>query len=242
MKTMLEDVQCAENFSLTENLLQKILVDAKPLGHNQKANNLNLGFGFVYYALVRAIRPKHILVIGSGYGFSVVCLALGLKDNGTGRLTFVDPSYSLLKDGPLKTVGGIGQWNDEAEVNNHFKQFGVDNIVKHYKLRNNQFFSSYKAYKLPKIDIAFIDGEHTYEGIKYDFVNTLRFSHKNTYIFLHDTNLYIREIVRHCGVKQWLELLKMQQGLFETVDFPFDSGVAVVRVLKDKNDDIFDSL
>ena len=239
---MLENLQYAENFSLSESLLQKILVDARPLGHNQKAKNLNLGFGFVYYSLVRAIRPEHILVIGSGYGFSVVCLALGLKDNGTGRLTFVDPSYSLLKDGPLKTVGGIGQWNDEEKVNNHFKQFGVDNIVKHYKLRNDQFFSSYKAYKLPKIDIAFIDGEHTYEGIKYDFVNTLRHSHKNTYIFLHDTNLYIREMVRHCGVKQWLELLKMQQGLFETVDFPFDSGVAVVRVLKDKNDDIFDSL
>ncbi len=239
---MLENVQCAENFSLTESLLQKILVDAKPLGHNQKTKNLNLGFGFVYYALVRAIRPKHILVIGSGYGFSVVCLALGLKDNGIGRLTFVDPSYSLVEDGPFKTVGGINQWSDSEKVNSHFKQFGVNNIVKHYKLRNNQFFPSYKILKLPKIDIAFIDGEHTYEGIKYDFANTLRFSHKNTYIFLHDTNLYIREMVRHCGVKQWLELLKIQQGLFEVVDFPFDSGVAVVRVLKNKNDKIFDSI
>ncbi len=239
---MLENLQYTENFSLTGKLLQKIFEDAKPLGHNQKPKNLNLGFGFVYYALVRAIRPKHILVIGSGYGFSVVCLALGLKDNGTGRLTFVDPSYSLLKDGPLKTVGGRGQWMDETKVSNHFKQFGVENIVTHHKLRNDQFFPSYKTFKLPKIDIAFIDGEHTYEGIKYDFINTLRHSHKNTYIFLHDTNLYIREMVRHCGVKQWLELLKLHEGLFEVVDFPFDSGVAVVRVLKDKNDKIFDGL
>jgi hypothetical protein len=135
---MLENIQCAQNFSLSESLLQKIFVDARPLGHNQKIKNLNLGFGFVYYSLVRAIRPKNILVIGSGYGFSVVCLALGLKDNGTGRLTFVDPSYSLLKDGPLKTVGGRGQWRDETKVSNHFKQFGVDNIVKPNKVRNDK--------------------------------------------------------------------------------------------------------
>jgi hypothetical protein len=48
------------------------------------------------------------LVIGSGYGFTVVCLALGIKDNGSGSLTFVDPSYLLLRDGPFKTIGGTG--------------------------------------------------------------------------------------------------------------------------------------
>lgn len=57
----------------------------------------------MYYALVRALRPKHVVVIGSGFGFSVVRLALGLKDHANGRLAFVDPSYSLLTDGP--------QWN-----------------------------------------------------------------------------------------------------------------------------------
>ncbi len=67
--------------SLSTGLLKDVLQYAKPLGHNQKLRKLNLGFGFIYYGVARALRPKHTLVIGSGYGFSVVCLALALKDN-----------------------------------------------------------------------------------------------------------------------------------------------------------------
>src|SRR3989338_3366225 len=86
-------------FSLDPAVLRAILDHAKPLGHNEEPDKLNLGFGFLYYGLVRALRPRHVLVIGSGYGFSVICLALGLKDNNKGKLSFVDPSYSVLKHG-----------------------------------------------------------------------------------------------------------------------------------------------
>jgi hypothetical protein len=65
-----------EPFSLTPALINKILYQAKPLGHHEAKESLNLGFGFLYYGLVRSLRPKHIVVIGSGYGFSVICLAL----------------------------------------------------------------------------------------------------------------------------------------------------------------------
>jgi predicted O-methyltransferase YrrM len=101
-----------QTLSLNNDLLKDIFKYAKPLGHNEKPANLNLGFGFLYYGLVRALRPRHILVIGSGFGFSLVCLALGLKDNDQGTLAFVDPAYSLLKDGPFKTVGGAGKWSE----------------------------------------------------------------------------------------------------------------------------------
>src|SRR5215470_724941 len=107
-------------FSLDPSVLREILEHAKPLGHHEEAGNLNLGFGFVYYGLARALRPQHVLVIGSGFGFSVVCLALGLKDNGRGSLTFVDPSYSVFTDGPCRTVGGTAQWSDPQKVRAHF--------------------------------------------------------------------------------------------------------------------------
>jgi hypothetical protein len=222
-----------EEFSLNNTMMHEIFQHAKPLGHNEDSKNLNLGFGFLYYGLVRALRPKHIVVIGSGFGFSVVCLALGIKDNDSGALTFVDPAYSLLKDGPLKTVGGNGKWNDPEKVTEHFKKFQVENIVTHYQYRSDQFFRFYEALHLPEIDVAFIDGNHSYRNVKYDFLNTLRHSHKNTYIFLHDTNIYIRELIRHAGVKRWLNVLKLEEALFEIVNFPFSSGVALIRVLQD---------
>jgi len=223
-----------EEYSLNRNLLKDIFLYAKPLGHNEDSGTLNIGFGFLYYGLVRAVKPKHILVIGSGFGFSVVCLALGIKDNGNnGALTFIDPSYSLFKDGPFKTIGGNGQWNEPEKVTEHFRKFSVEQIVTHYKYRSEEFFKVYEALHVPDIDVAFIDGNHAFNQVKYDFNSVLRHSHKNTYIFLHDTNIYIRELLHHAGVKKLLNAVKQEEEFFEVIDFPFSSGMAVVRVLKD---------
>jgi predicted O-methyltransferase YrrM len=218
--------------SLSVPVLQEILEHAKPLGHHEEPGNLNLGFGFVYYGLVRALRPRHILVIGSGFGFSVVCLALGQKDNGRGTLTFVDPSYSVFREGPLRTVGGTAYWDDPKKVRAHFKRFGVERIVTHHKLTSAQLFEDYDARKLPPIDLAFIDGSHAYGDVRNDFLGVLRRARRNSYVLLHDTNIYVRELVRHAGVKRWLKVVASQQDDFEVIDFPFASGVALVRLLR----------
>jgi hypothetical protein len=221
------------DFSLQPELLRDIFKHARPLGHNEDAGSLNLGFGFLYYGLVRTLRPRHVLVIGSGFGFSVVCLALGLKDNGDGgRLSFVDPSYSVLKHGPLHTIGGTAQWDDPQKVQARFARFGVENQVTHHKLMSAEFFAT-EAKRLPSIDLAFIDGSHAYADVRRDFLSTLHHTHRNSYLWLHDTNIYVRELVRHAGVKRWLKVIAKEKEHFELIDFPFSSGVALVRVLHD---------
>lgn len=228
------------HFSLAPHLLQEILTHARPLGHSEVPENLNLGFGFLYYGMVRALRPRHVVVIGSGYGFSVVCLALGLKDNGQGGLSFVDPSYSVFKDGPLRTVGGTGQWDDPQQVRTHFRRFGVERQVTHFKLTSAAFFTDYEQRGLPAIDLAFVDGSHSYADVRHDFLAVLGRAQRNSYILLHDTNIYVRELVRHAGVKRWLKAVTKQKESFEVIDFPFASGVALVRVLHDGPWDIAD--
>jgi predicted O-methyltransferase YrrM len=220
-------------FSLDARMLRDILEHAKPLGHNEDARNLNLGFGFMYYGLVRSLRPRHVVVIGSGFGFSVVCLALGLNDNGRGTLSFVDPSYSVLKHGPLRTVGVTSQWDEPAKVQAHFARFGVAGVVRHFKLTSEAFFERYGECGLPPIDLAFIDGNHSYDDVRHDFLASLAHSRKGAYMLLHDTNIYVRELLGHSGVKRWLKELQAVPGAFEAVDFPFSSGVALVRVLCD---------
>jgi len=218
--------------SLNASLLAEILEHARPLGHREDPATLNLGFGFVYYGLVRALRPRHVLVIGSGFGFSVICLALGLKDNRRGNLTFVDPSYSVFRDGPFRTMGGVARWSDPRQVRAHFRRFGVDRLVAHYKVTSAKFFADYGGLGLPAIDMAFIDGSHAYPDVRDDFVNVLRHAARNSYVLLHDTNIYVRELIRHAGVKRWLKLVATQRNDFEVIDFPFASGVAIVRVLR----------
>lgn len=221
-------------FSLTPELIHTILRQARPLGHHEESHTLNLGFGFIYYALARTLRPKHVVVIGSGFGFSVVCLALGLKDNGDGRLTIVDPSYSVFTDGPFKTVGETAQWNDPQKVERHFARFGVEHLLTHYRMCSDEFFARYAEWNLPKIALALIDGSHACDDVMHDFLSCLRHGGKNMYLLLHDTNIYIREMVRHAGVKRWLKSVKSNKDAFEVVDFPFSSGVAIVRALKDE--------
>jgi len=196
-------------FSLKPPVLRDILRYTRPLGHHEDAETLNLGFGF-----------------------SVTCLGLALKDNGVGRLTFVDPSFSVLKDGPLQTFGGTAQWDDPEQVKAKFARFGIDDLVTHHKLTSGDFFQRYGLLKLPPIDLAFIDGNHAYEHVQRDFLNVLKTARKNCYVLLHDSNIYIREMVRHAGVKRWLKQISKQKELFELVDFPFSSGVALVRVLR----------
>jgi predicted O-methyltransferase YrrM len=236
MGSMLSPLRAAPPaFSLDAPMLGEILRHARPLGHHEDASTLNLGFGFLYYGLVRALRPRHVVVVGSGFGFSVVCLALGLKDNGRGALSFVDPSYSALRDGLLHTVGGTAQWDEPARVRAHFARFGVEDQVRHFKMTSAEFFDGYEGRALAPIDLAFIDGNHSYADVRHDFLGVLRRSHRNAYLLLHDTNIYVRELVRHAGVKRWLRRLGRQREAFEIVDFPFSSGVALVRVLCDAN-------
>lgn len=217
-------------FGLDAETLRDVFRHAKPLGHHEDAASLNLGFGFMYYGLVRTLRPRHVVVIGSGYGFSVVCLALGLRDNCEGALTFVDPSYSLLKHGPLHTVGGASQWDDPVKVRAHFARFGLEGLVTHYRETSAEFFSRYAERGLPPIDVGFIDGNHAYVAVRQDFVSVVEQARRNSYVLLHDTNIYIREMVRHSGVKRWLRVIGRERDHFEVLDFPFSSGVAMVRI------------
>jgi hypothetical protein len=219
-------------FSLDTALLADIFRHARPLGHHEDRATLNLGFGWLYYGLVRTLRPRHIVVIGSGFGFSVICLALGLKDNARGTLSFVDPSYSVLADGPLKTIGGTSQWDDPRKVHAHFDRFGIANLVTHHRCTSETFFDEYPKLDLPPIDLAFIDGNHSYASVRHDFVSALHHCRRNSYLLLHDTNIYVRELVRHAGVKRWTRKLARNREDFELVDFPFSSGVAIVRVLR----------
>jgi predicted O-methyltransferase YrrM len=223
----------AAGFSLDPDLIRTIFRHARPLGHHESAPELNLGFGFLYYGLARTLRPKHVVVIGSGFGFSVVCLALGLRDNARGRLTFVDPSYSVLRHGPFKTVGGTARWDDASRVERHFARFGVARLIVHHRLRSDAFFAAYGELGLPGIDLAFIDGSHSYDDVRHDFAAALRHARRGAYLLLHDTNIYVREMVRHAGVKRWLRKAQRRKDLFEMVDFPFSSCVAIVRVLRD---------
>ena len=58
-----------------------------------------LGFGSLHYALIRNLRPRRVLVIGSRYGFVPAIAGLALRANGGGTVDFVDANYDDGDDG-----------------------------------------------------------------------------------------------------------------------------------------------
>jgi predicted O-methyltransferase YrrM len=80
-----------------------------------------------------------------------------------------------------------------------------------------------------KIDFLFIDGDHGYEGVKYDFDHYLPFVSQNGLVALHDVNLPIGPA---CEVgKFWKELEVGQHATRAIIgDPPRNMGIGLVAV------------
>ena len=159
-----------------------------------------------------------------------VIAGLAAKDNGKGKVTFVDPSYSRglsdgtagIKEGNLK---GEGKWSDPAKVKKFFSNFGLDNVITHYKQTNYEFFNDYKKHKLPVIDFAIIDGCHSYANAKFDLVNVFQRIRSGGIIVMHDAN-HIAEYTGSFGVRA---LLNELDDHFNILNLPGTAGLAILQ-------------
>ena len=126
-------------------------------GHCQRNEDLNLGMGWLYYALVRLIRPKRVVVIGSWRGFSPLVFGKGIEDNiEDGEVLFIDPS--MVDD----------FWIDNVRVGEYFNELGVD-CIRHYLMTTQQFVETEKYRSLDCVNLLFVDGYHSEEQAQFDY-------------------------------------------------------------------------
>jgi predicted O-methyltransferase YrrM len=116
--------------------------------------------------LASLARGTRVLEVGSAYGFSAITMALG----GALHVTSVDP-HSWCQPPTLP----IMQFN--------LTEHGVEDRV---ELRQETFFTA--APELPEdhYGLIFLDGDHSYETVKFDFVNAKRLLHSGGVIACHD--------------------------------------------------------
>ena len=132
-------------------------------GHNLNYTQYFLGFGLIHYAFIRNLKPESILCVGSRKGFIPATIALACKDNDKGHIDFVDAGYD--QDQPTKHWSGIGFWKKE-DPDKHFAKIGVSDYITTYVMTTEKY-----AKKIPKkrYQYIYIDGDHSYEGIKLDY-------------------------------------------------------------------------
>lgn len=197
-------------------------------GIAQEVQGQNLGYGQFYYGLVRMIRPRNVLVIGSGYGFTPGMIALALKhDGGRGRVMFVDPGYDGRIQGPERAHGGTGVWRNPNRAQARWDCLGVQGLIRHFPERNDEFFPRFRSRKLSAPDLAVIDGAHDLDNAAYDTEETLKILKIPGYMLHHDSTSWFSGL--GMGVNQVVEALELEH---QVMTFPGRAGLTLTRVVK----------
>jgi predicted O-methyltransferase YrrM len=192
------------------------------MGHHQRAEDANLGLGWLYYALARILRPARVVVIGSFRGFVPLIFSKALADNSEGgQVWFIDPS--LVDD----------FWKDPSAVRKFFGNFGASNI-EHFLMTTQQFVVSEKYRSIGEVGIVFVDGYHSEEQARFDYeAFEDRLSAEGIFLF-HDSarvrhsRIYGTDRLYEHRVKCFVDTLKNNFSL-QVFDLPFGDGITLVR-------------
>jgi cephalosporin hydroxylase len=157
--------------------------------------------------------PYNVLEIGTKFGGTFYIWNMLVKQHGAGHCISIDMS-----DGGIH--GGISDedmdkrdvWFTERFSNCHFIRGDshsssvleeLTTLLKGYTGYNSKI----ELYKHEYFDFLFIDGDHTYEGVKQDFEMYSPFVKKNGIICFHDINDTKRHRDRNVFVgKFWNEI------------------------------------
>lgn len=149
--------------------------------HNLDPATGSLGYGWIHYSLIRNLKPKRVLCIGSRYGFIPAICALACKDNQGGVVDFVDAGYDQ-NIGEQNHWGGVGLWR-KINKNDYFKPFGLSPFINLHVMTSIKYA---KKYPKRKYDYIHLDGDHSYLGVKTDYNLFYPQLTKGGFIALHD--------------------------------------------------------
>jgi predicted O-methyltransferase YrrM/GNAT superfamily N-acetyltransferase len=189
----------------------------------QRESADDLGFGWIYFALARACAAERTLVIGSGRGFSAVCLALGMDRRSTGRVCLVDPGYDQWSVDGVTSDIAPGLWRDPDRTRRHFAEpLHVDNI-RVLPLRSDEAFEQFRA-KGKRFDLIVIDGDHGYRQSLRDLRQAVACLRAGGLILAHDAFT-----PRWPGVAYAIDTLVNEDPTLHRITIPLDPGLALIQ-------------
>ena len=204
------------NDVVIRNLMQHFRADE--YGHQAKKEKADLGYGWIHYGLSRYLKPSRILCIGSRHGYIPAILAQACKDNKKGCVDFVDPGYG---QDHKNHWTGTGYWKTKAGKD-CFNKFGLGKWIKLYLMTNKRFAKKYYYY----YNYIYIDGDHSYKGVKLDYQLFWSRLKKNGFMSFHDISITKPQPEGIYGVhKLWKKISKKN-----AIVFPFEgSGLGLLQ-------------
>jgi predicted O-methyltransferase YrrM len=172
------------------------------------------------YGFVRAQKPSVCVEIGSAQGKSACYIGQALKENGAGRLYAIDPHC-------------VTNWNDDSSIQTfdvirrNIAAIGLTDQVEVVRATSEDAKREWKR----EIDFLFIDGDHSYAGIRRDFELFAPHVRRFGLVVFHDTLWDLNPDPRYSradmGVPRFVEELRGQG--YPVITLPQNFGVSLVQ-------------
>jgi hypothetical protein len=187
------------------------------------ATKEHMGDGLLVYSIIQHMRAKVCVCIGSGGGFIPRIMTQARMDlweqkifEGNNDKNWGDIGATYVVD----ACNGIGGKSDIEDESSLFRSAFHPRFIK--ETSEKAYYNFFVKQDI-KIDVLFIDGDHSYDGVKLDFDLYSKILSNKGIIMIHDTDeSYENElIVSEDSKKHWDK---------------FDGPAKLVNELKDSKD------
>ncbi|HWB61286.1 MAG TPA: class I SAM-dependent methyltransferase [Chthoniobacteraceae bacterium] len=205
------------------NTLRAIRPDLLPTERYLETFDFQSGLGdsaWLLHGLARSMKPEVCVEIGSARGKSACYIGLALRRNGKGKLYAIDPHSPT-------------RWNDTqstdtfAIITENLRKAGVAEQVEIVRETSAQA----RARITQPIDMLFIDGDHSYEGVKADWDLFAPLVKPFGVVIFHDTiwDLKPDEKIGRAdmGVPRFVD--ELREAGYQTITIDQDFGVTLVQ-------------
>ncbi len=152
------------------------------------ATDLHMGDGIVVYSMIQHMRAKNCVCIGSGGGYIPRIITQARLDlhqqgifEGNGDYNWGDIGATYVVDACNGVGGQKDLENEDSFYRTHF-------YTRFIKSTSEEAYYDFFVRQDIKIDFLFIDGDHSYEGVKLDFDLYSTILSDNGIIIIHDTD------------------------------------------------------
>lgn len=152
------------------------------------ATDLHMGDGIIIYALIQHLRSKNCVCVGSGGGYIPRIMTQARIDlhkqgifEGNGDYNWGDIGSTYVVD----ACNGVGGDTDIDNEESFYRKNFYPRFIK--DTSENAYYNFFVLQDI-KIDFLFIDGDHSYEGVKRDFELYTQLLTENGVIIIHDTD------------------------------------------------------
>lgn len=179
---MITNQEYIENFITSDN------GEKLPFLWTHGATKQHLGDGIIVYSLIQHMRYKSCVCIGTGGGYIPRIMTQARIDLHKQGIFSGDPTYSWGDIGTTYVVdpcNGVGGDSNISDMEGFYQKTFFPRFIKE---TSEKAYYDFFVREDIMIDLLFIDGDHSYEGVKKDFDLYSKRLNPNGLIMIHDTD------------------------------------------------------